>query len=233
MRLTRRPPSAEVPPKAPKPLPGRPGRGKGPVWGWDLRPGRVAGVPGPAPVRLGRVPGPPPSPPRNSASPLRARGPCPPPGRIRPREAGRRRRARRTRAVGPGSAVARAVPPSAARPAPAQPGRCSPEAADEPGERGREPPSTLCPAPVGSRPSGSRGALSPGAGGLGQPCTLSGPEPRGRPWLATARTGDSHSESRLRHQSGPGRLPGGGPGLAGCRSCHAGLRADLRYPLPA
>ncbi|KAI4568959.1 hypothetical protein MJG53_014577 [Ovis ammon polii x Ovis aries] len=34
--------------KRPNPFPGDQGGGRDPVWGWDLRPGRVAGVPGPA-----------------------------------------------------------------------------------------------------------------------------------------------------------------------------------------
>lgn len=77
------------------------------------------------------------------------------------------------------------------------------------------------------------GLCLPGLCDLGQPRTLSGPEPRGRPGLATARTGDSHSESRLTGTSlGLGRLPGGGawPGPA-AGAATPGWRADLRYPL--
>lgn len=214
--------------KRPNPFPGDQGGGRDPVWGWDLRPGRVAGVPGPASAQGWAVPGPP-RPRPGTASPLRSGRALPTPLRAGSEfQGGGAETAGAEDAAGGTDRQARAAPPPLRRPARLQPSRGAmpPRPRDEPGER-RNPPAP-CPALREAGPvAAAAGSCLRGCVTWGSPAPWAGSEDG--PRLATARTGDSHSESRLTGTSlGLGRLPGGGarPG-PGRRSRHAGWRADL------
>ena len=230
-----RPPSANgVPLKTPKPLPRRPRREEGPGLGMGppARQGRL-GTPGPPLPGAGpgsrarpasggssRVPA------QEQRVPFKSAQPRPPPPDPNSREAGRRRRAPRTRRWDRDLLRLGRRLPSAARPAPVPPGRCSPRPRDEPGERG-DPPATPARHTVKqTQRRQPRASVSRGCVTLGSPAPSLGGSPADGQGCRQPFRVPAH-----RHQSGAREAPWRrGLAQAGRRIRHAGLEG--RAPLP-